>query len=91
MAGNRLLSEIARKRGGQLLDAAIDKVLPGETLTTAKRKTLLGGIAGAMAIRIATRSVPGAIVVGGAVLAKKLYDRRHAKRSPAKGKDAPGT
>jgi len=29
-------------------------------------------------VRVATRSVPGAIVVGGALIAKRLYDRRHA-------------
>jgi len=31
---------------------------------------------------VATRSVPGAILVGGAVIAKKLYDRRHAGKAP---------
>ena len=37
------------------------------------RNSLLGGIA----TRLATRSVPGAIIVGGALLAKTLYDRKH--------------
>jgi len=37
-------------------------------------------LAMAAATRIATRSVPGAIVVGGALLAKTLYDRKRAKR-----------
>jgi hypothetical protein len=43
--------------------------------------SLLAGIAGAALVRVATRSVPGAIVVGGGLLAKTLYDRRRAKRA----------
>ena len=38
-------------------------------------QTLLGTVA----VRIATRSVPGAIIVGGGLLAKALYDRKKAK------------
>jgi hypothetical protein len=84
MAGNKLLAGIARKGGGKLLDAAIGKALPAEPPGPPAPKTLLGGIAGLVAMRIATRSVPGAIVVGGAVLAKKLYARRRAGKTPSK-------
>jgi len=98
MAGNRLLAAMVRKGGGQLLEAAIAKALPDERpaqgAAEKPKKSLLGGVASVVAMRVATRSVPGAIVVGGAVLAKKLYDRRHAQRavrSGAKGKDRPGT
>ena len=38
--------------------------------------------------RMATRSVPGAIIVGGGTLAKMLYDRSHARRAERKGVDA---
>ena len=39
---------------------------------------------GIVATRIATRSIPGALLVGGAFLAKKLYDQRQErKRVPA--------
>ena len=80
MADNRVLADIARKGGGKLLNAAIDTLLPVDAeKPAAKKKSLLGGIAGAAAVRVATRSVPGAIVVGGAMLAKRLYDKRHAK------------
>lgn len=71
MAANRILAEIARRGGGKLLN----RVLPA----TGGKTSLLGGIAGTMAVRIATRSVPGAIVVGGALLAKKLHDRRRKR------------
>ena len=86
MADNRLLSKIARTNGGKLLDAAIDTLLPVDATKLTAKKTLLGGVVGAVAARVATRSVPGAIVVGGAVLAKRLYDRRHAARVASKPK-----
>jgi hypothetical protein len=75
---NRLLARIARQNGGKLLNTAIDTLLPVEA-GKAGKTSLLGGIVGAVAVRVATRSVPGAIVVGGAVLAKRLYDKRHAQ------------
>ena len=84
MAGSRILAEIARKGGGKALNAAIARVLPEEAAAEPVRKTVLGGIAGALAIRVATRSVPGAIVIGGAALAKKLYDRRRARKAGTK-------
>ena len=93
MAVNRILAAIARQGGGKLLDAAISKVLPTAAAPAqdAAKKTMLGGIAGMIAMRVATRSVPGAIVVGGAVVAKKLYDRRHAGKRAGKTakKDSP--
>jgi hypothetical protein len=84
MADNRVLRQIARSNAGKLLDVAINTVLPVDADKPAptKKKTLLGGIAGAVAVRVATRSVPGAIVVGGAMLVKRLYDRRQANSAP---------
>lgn len=89
VAVNRILAAMARKGGGKLLDAAISKALPVAAVPAqqAAKKTMLGGLAGMVAMRVATRSVPGAILVGGAVIAKKLYDRRHAGERAAK-KDA---
>jgi hypothetical protein len=86
MADNRVLADIVRKGGGKLLNAAIDILLPGDSEKPAakKRKSLLGGLAGVAAVRVATRSVPGAIVVGGAMLAKRLYDKRHSGSNRAK-------
>lgn len=83
MPRNRILAEIARKGGGKLLNTAVNKALPPKEAAGAG---LLGGIAGALAVRIATRSVPGAIVVGGGLLAKTLYDRRRAGKGKAKPK-----
>jgi hypothetical protein len=77
MANNALLARIARQNGGKLLNTAIDVLLPVDGTKTGK-PSLVGGIVGAVAVRVATRSVPGAIVVGGAVIAKRLYDKRRA-------------
>ena len=50
-----------------------------------------------MALRVATKSVPGAIVVGSGLIAKKLYDRRKAAKTAKSGtgaktaKDTPAT
>ena len=58
---------------------------------------LRNSLLGAVATRLATRSVPGAIIVGGALLAKTLYERKHtydaqpkdeADATPAKPADA---
>lgn len=47
--------------------------------------TVFGGtVLGAIAARIATRSVPGALLVGGALVAKALYDQRKNKVAPPK-------
>ena len=72
-----ILAKLARQHGGKLLDGAIGKALPD----AGGKGSLLTGIAGAALVRIATRSVPGAIVVGGGLLAKTLYDRRREKRA----------
>ena len=41
---------------------------------------LLGAGLGIAATRLATRSIPGALLVGGALLAKPLYDKRKTSR-----------
>lgn len=47
---------------------------------TAGRGFLGAGI-GLVATRLAMRSIPGAALVGGGFLAKKLYDKRKARRA----------
>lgn len=85
MVDNRIIASVVRQGVGKLLDVALAKALPvdAENAPSAK-KTLLGKLGGSLAVRIATRSVPAAIVLGGAMLAKRRYDQRHG----AKGKGA---
>lgn len=42
---------------------------------------LLGAGLGILATRIAMRSLPGALLVGGALIAKSLYDHQQAQKS----------
>lgn len=89
MSAERILAAIARKGGSRLLNLTIARTLAEPAPVKGKRKTMLGGIAGAIATRVALRSIPGAIVIGGAALAKTLHDRKKARRSA--GKDAAKT
>ncbi|MBS0254182.1 MAG: hypothetical protein JSS36_02960 [Proteobacteria bacterium] len=82
MADNKLLARLARQHGGRLLDAAIDKLLPVEA-KAATGKTVSGSVANAVLAKVALRSVPGAILVGGGILAKRLHDKRKAKKAAA--------
>lgn len=86
---DRILGTLVRKGGGKLIDTAVARLLPDQPEPKGRGGNLLRGAAGALALRVASRSVPGAIVVASGALAKKLYDRRRVRRS-AQGKKAPG-
>lgn len=81
---DRLLARLVRQGGGTLLNRVVDKVLPDTPSEEKAKRNLFAGIAGAVAMRVATRSVPGALVVTSGLVAKKLYDRRKAKQGKAK-------
>ncbi len=51
----------------------------GEVIGQKRGHGLLGAGLGIIATRIATRSLPGALLVGGALVAKAVYDRRKLK------------
>ncbi|WP_422344527.1 hypothetical protein [Parasphingorhabdus sp.] len=50
-------------------------IVGNEARKRGKGNGLLGFGVGVLAARIATRSLPGALLVGGAMVAKALYDR----------------
>lgn len=52
----------------------------GDAIGRRSGNGLLGAGLGVAATRLATRSIPGALLVGGAFVAKKLYDKRKEKR-----------
>jgi hypothetical protein len=52
----------------------------GEVVGRRRGHGLLGAGLGIAATRIASRSIPGALLVGGALLAKTVYDRRRKNR-----------
>ncbi len=83
--GNALLKQSVERgimgRAPGVVKAAATAAAGIKLPKAARPKRSLGTrIAMAAATRIATRSVPGAIVVGGALLAKALYDRKHPKK-----------
>ncbi len=51
----------------------------GEVIGRRQGHGILGAGIGLIATRIATRSLPGAILVGGALLAKKVYDHNKSR------------
>ena len=80
-----ILAKIVQQNGQKLLDSAVARLLP---LGAAGKPGLVSKIAGAALLRVATKSVPGAIVVGGGLLAKTLYDRKKASKQPKQTPDA---
>ena len=78
-----LLSRIVRQNGQALLDKAVDTLVTQEKAGGQQRLSLPRKIAGAALMRVATKSVPGAIVVGGFLLAKHLHDRKKAHETEA--------
>lgn len=53
----------------------------GEVIGRKRGNGLLGAGLGLVATRIATRSLPGLLLVGGAIAAKTIYDRRKQHQS----------
>lgn len=86
-----LLADIALRAGGALLRRGVETGILGQKFGQKKAGDIVKGrsltqtLVGTALARVATRSVPGAIVVGGGLLAKTLYDRRHAGPQKAKG------
>jgi hypothetical protein len=92
---NLVLTDILLRSGGQFLRHAVERTLLRTQYDAKKAKQIVKGrsmtqtmVSTALA-RMATRSVPGAILVGGGLLAKTLYDRkRGTKTAKAEGEKA---
>ncbi len=88
---NMVLADIALRGGGALLKRAVETGILGQATGAAKAKRVIKGrsmtqtLVGTALARIATRSVPGAIIVGGGMLAKTLYDRRKGRKAALSG------
>lgn len=71
----------------------ITKIIPAAVGSAAGKaslgKGLLGAGLGLIAARIARRSVPGAILVGGAMVAKWLYDKKQEEKAAAEDAATP--
>lgn len=85
-----ILADIALRGGSELLRRTVGGKLLGHAVSKTEKvikgRSLGQTLVGTAIARLATRSVPGAILVGGGLLAKTLYDRKQAsKRSGNKG------
>ena len=82
---NVVLADIALRSGGQLLRHAVERTLLGVKYDKGKARDIVKGrsmtqtLVSTAIARLATRSVPGALLVCGGMLAKALYDRRKSR------------
>ena len=77
MADDQLLARLLRTHGMRLVNTAVARLLPDPA--TPVRPSLPRRLAQTALLRVATRSVPGAILVGGGLLARHLHLARKAK------------
>ncbi|MEJ2408331.1 MAG: hypothetical protein P8Y48_03080 [Novosphingobium sp.] len=91
IATNLAIADIALRGGTALARQAIERALLGRKYAPSKAAKILKGrtmgeslLHGALA-KVALRSVPGAIVIGGALIAKTLYDRTKAREARREG------
>jgi hypothetical protein len=75
-----------RKGHRRIAEEAIETVLLESRAGKQGRLSLPRKLVGVALTRIATRSVPGAIMVGGALLAKHLYDKKKEHEAEAAAK-----
>ncbi|MBS0483054.1 MAG: hypothetical protein JSR96_13100 [Proteobacteria bacterium] len=96
---NLVLADFALRGGTRLLRHLVErnllstKTAPGKARGIVNGRSVTKTLLSTALVRIASRSVPGALVVGGGLLAKTLFDRRrdnaHDKaEARAKGKTA---
>lgn len=97
LATNLAIADIALRSGSALVRRAVEQTFLGKALGPKQAQKVLKGrtiseslLHGALA-RVAMRSVPGAIVVGGALVAKTLYDRAQAREAKRKGDETLAT
>jgi hypothetical protein len=78
---NLIIADIALRGGGRLLRHMVERSLLGVKYAPDKARDIVKGrsmaqtLIGTAVAKIATRSVPGALLVGGGLIAKTLYDR----------------
>lgn len=88
---NILLADVALRGGEMLVRRGLEHGLLGKRYAPDKARKIIKGrtfgeaLIGTAIVQLAMRSVPGAILVGGGLLAKTLYERRKGKEAELKG------
>jgi hypothetical protein len=91
---NLLLADVALRGSSLLMRRAMERGLLGSKYPTRQARAILQGRSWSQTLlhtaiaRVAVRSVPGAILVGGGLIAKTLYDRSRSHVARAKGEVA---
>lgn len=91
---NLLIADLVLRGGGRLLRNLVERSVLKTKYPHDTAKSLINGrgmaqtLIGTAVARVATRSVPGAILVGGGLIAKALYDRKRGPEGEEKGKKA---
>lgn len=92
-ATNLIIQDIAMRAGGRLMRHAVEKgLLRGRYGGTGAKaivenRSLVSTLLSGLLARYATRSLPGAAIVGTGLAAKTLYDRRQSKKSAKRAGD----
>lgn len=79
---NLIIADLVLRAGTRAVRHGLERVVLGTKYSPirakeiVKSRTMVQTLVGTAVARVATGSVPGALVVGGALLAKSLYDRR---------------
>lgn len=88
---NLAIADIALRGGSFIARRAVEKTLLGNKYSPGKAKAILKGrsfketVFHTALARVAMQSVPGAIIVGGGLIAKTLYDRGKARKARIEG------
>jgi hypothetical protein len=91
---NLIIADIVLRGGGRLLRNLVERNVLKAKYPPETAKSIVTGrgmvqtLIGTAVARIATRSVPGALLVGGGLVAKALYDRRKGHDAKSKGEKA---
>lgn len=84
---NLIVVDLVLKAGTRVVRHALErgvlgtKYSPDKAKAIVKSRSMTQTLVGTAVARIATGSVPGALVVGGALLAKSLYDMRKGRQA----------
>ena len=92
-ATNLLAADIAMRIASQAMRHLAEKGMlsrrygKGGADAIVSKRSLSASLAGYALTRVATRSVPGAVLVGGGLLAKTLFDRTRSKKASRRAGD----
>jgi hypothetical protein len=92
-ATNLIIQDIAMRAGGRLMRHTVEKgLLRGRyggdnAKAIVENRTLAQTLVSGLLARYATRSLPGAVLIGGGLVVKTLYDRSRTKRAAKRSGD----